>query len=147
MFKKYLIFSILMVLICTTLNAAEKSYGNFYSIEVVSNYDGDTITVNINGIPALFGDHISVRVFGIDTPEMKGECEKESQLAHEAKEYVHSVLEANDLRVNLINIKRDKYFRILADVQVGKDSLSKLLLDKGYAVEYSGGTKTKNWCE
>ena len=44
-------------------------------------YDGDTCTVSLpQGIPALFGDHITVRLAGIDTPEMKGICEEEKAL-------------------------------------------------------------------
>ncbi|MBV5347173.1 thermonuclease family protein [bacterium] len=134
-----------MLLLCTTVNAKEKTYGNFTSIAFVDNYDGDTITVNINGIPALFGKNISVRVYGIDTPEMDGECEKEVELAHDAKKYVHELL--LNSYVDLLNVRRDKYFRILADVQTSEGSLAKLLLDNGYAIKYDGGTKTKNWCE
>lgn len=41
-------------------------------------YDGDTCTVSLpRDIPALFGDHITVILAGINTPEMKGICEEE----------------------------------------------------------------------
>ena len=44
---------------------------SFQCVKYISNYDGDTVTVNIDNVPALFGSHIPVRVRGIDTPEMK----------------------------------------------------------------------------
>lgn len=124
----------------------EASYGEFKKVVFVDNYDGDTFTVDIPYVPAIIGENISVRVFGIDTPEIKGACEKEKQLAQEAKKYLHTLL-SNTEKINLLNIKRDKYFRILSDVRVSEGSVAKLLLDKGYAVEYDGGTKSKNWCE
>jgi len=30
----------------------------------------DTITVDVKGIPAVFGDDIGIRVAGVDTPEI-----------------------------------------------------------------------------
>jgi len=126
--------------------SVENSYGDFNDVVFIRNYDGDTFTVDIPNIPAILGDDINVRVLGIDTPEIKGHCIKEKQLAQETKKYVHDIL-SNSSKINLKNIKRDKYFRILADVETSEGDLAKLLLDKGYAVEYNGGTKLKNWCE
>ena len=124
----------------------EKSYGKFEDVVYISNYDGDTITVDIPYVPNILGDAITVRVYGVDTPEIKGSCEKEIILAKEAKKYVSTILRTS-YKINLTNVKRDKYFRILADVETTQGSLAKLLLDKGYAVEYDDGTKMKNWCE
>jgi len=50
-------------------------------------------------------------------------------------------------QVDLKNIERGKYFRIVADVFVDGESLSDLLIEAGMAVPYDGGTKTHNWCE
>ena len=130
----------------TSSVSREVTYGSFNNVLVISNYDGDTLTVDIPDVPALFGDNIKVRILGIDTPEIKGKCEKEKQLAQEVKLYVHNIL-SEATKIDLVNIKRDKYFRILADVKTSEGDLAKLLLDKGYAVEYDGGTKAKNWCD
>ena len=40
--------------------------------QIVEVYDGDTFKVDLPGMHALFGDDLSIRVLGIDTPEMKG---------------------------------------------------------------------------
>ena len=50
-------------------------------------------------------------------------------------------------RVDLKNIERGKYFRIVADVIVDGESLADILIETGLAVPYDGGTKGKDWCE
>ena len=113
----------------------------------VGNYDGDTITVNLPGLPPLFGEGVSVRLIGIDTAEMRGHgpCEKEKAI--QARDFVKQTL-LRAKRIDLMHPQRDKYFRILADVQVDGKSLSQALIASGLAVAYDGGTKTKvNWCD
>ncbi len=50
----------------------------FRCVKFLKNHDGDTLTFDIPGIHALLGKNISVRVLGIDTPEVstKNSCEK-----------------------------------------------------------------------
>ena len=50
-------------------------------------------------------------------------------------------------KIALKNLKRGKYFRIVADVYVDKESLAVMLVEAGVAIPYSGGMKTKNWCD
>lgn len=108
-------------------------------------YDGDTCMMSLPGIHPLFGDHISIRLAGIDTPEMKGRCDEESQLARKARDLVRSILSQARV-IRLSKASRDKYFRIDARVQADGQDLSEVLIDQGLAVPYDGGTKTKNWC-
>ncbi len=76
-------------------------------------YDGDTCTVSLpQGIPALFGDHITVRLVGIDTPEMKGICEEEKALARQAQALTQKLM-VQAVKIELLEPRRDKYFRIL----------------------------------
>jgi len=49
--------------------------------------------------------------------------------------------------IDLKNIERGKYFRIVADVFVDGESLADELIEAGIAVPYDGGKKTHNWCE
>ncbi len=119
----------------------------FRCVKVLKNYDGDTITVNIPDVPPLLGKNISVRVFGIDTPEVKtkNKCEKEA--GRIAKNLVTSTLK-NAKTVELHNVQRDKYFRILADVLVDGRSLKDILIKNNLAYEYDGGTKKHpDWCK
>ena len=62
-------------------HAKDKNFGNANVLEVTSIYDGDTFRGNIEGFPAVIGDSMSIRINGIDTPELRGKCDKEKQLA------------------------------------------------------------------
>jgi endonuclease YncB( thermonuclease family) len=112
----------------------------------VRNYDGDTITVNIPGFHPLVGEGASVRLIGIDTPEKRTSDQCEKSLGTLAQKYVEDILRKAK-KINLENVEKDKYFRYLADVQADGESLSKKMIEAGFAVPYDGGTKSKpNWC-
>ena len=49
-------------------------------------------------------------------------------------------------KIELRDVKRGKYFRLLATVYVDGKSLGDGLVQKGLAVVYGGGTK-KDWCD
>jgi micrococcal nuclease len=120
---------------------------SFRCVTYVENYDGDTLTVNIPRLPALFGYKVPVRIAHIDTAEMDSAdpCEKASAIA--AKDKVLSLLKGAK-KIDLINVKRDKYFRILSEVTVnGEFSLGAYLIANRLAVPYEGETKPlTNWC-
>lgn len=122
--------------------APVKSYGEVTVREVTSIYDGDTFTVNLKDYPPIIGERISVRVYGIDTPELRDNRPDVRDLALRAKQTTVAELRGAKV-IKLKNMRRDKYFRILADVEVDGRSLAKTLLDGGYAKPYDGGTKPK----
>ena len=127
-----------------TLNAADKSYGNARVLEITSIYDGDTFRVNIKGFPAIIGDRMSVRINGIDTPELRGKCEREKVLERKAKQFTVRKLRTGK-SIILKNIKRGKYFRLIADVYIDGINLGEQLIKQGHAVRYKGKTKI-SWC-
>lgn len=140
-------FSIFLSATTNAQSACAHDESTFRCVEVLKNYDGDTLTVNIPGVPPLFGKMISVRVHGIDTPEIrtKNNCEKEAGRA--ARNLVAATLR-NAKKVELHNVQRDKYFRILADVLVDGRSLKEVLLKNNLAYAYDGGTKKHpDWCK
>ena len=120
---------------------------NFRCVKYVKNYDADTITFNIPSTHPLLGKKINIRVYGVDTPELrtKNRCEKIKAL--EAKSIVTNLLiKAN--RIDLENVQRGKYFRIVADVKFDGNSLKNYLLKQGLAYKYYGKTKVKiDWCQ
>jgi micrococcal nuclease len=121
--------------------------GTFRCVKFEKNYDGDTITVQIPGVHPLLGRDISVRVYGIDTPEMKGKSPCEGERAKEARDLVRSLL-SGAKNIELRNLQRDKYFRILAEVVADGVSVREKLLGAKLAYPYDGGTKAKvNWCQ
>lgn len=124
----------------------DKNHGNLTVSEVTSIYDGDTFRANIKGLHPLIGERIGIRVAGIDTPEMRGKCKAEKELAQKAKQQTVSILRAAK-NIELRNVKRGKYFRIVADVYADGKNLTSELIKRGLGVPYDGGTKAKNWCK
>ena len=107
---------------------------------VIKVYDGDTITIAaklpFDNSPLY---RLSVRLNGIDTPEIKGKTDDEKIAAKQVKDAL-SILILNK-RVSLKNIQTEKYGRILADVYIGELHINKWLITEKYAVKYDGGTK------
>ena len=112
--------------------------------QVIKVYDADTITI-ASKLPydasPLY--RLSVRLNGIDTPEMKGKgvSDEEKEAAILARDFVSNLVLHK--HVHLENIESEKYGRILADVYIGDIHLNELLIKERYAVKYDGGTKIK----
>jgi micrococcal nuclease len=123
-----------------------KSFGGYEGAVYVRNYDGDTITFNLPGLHPIIGEKISIRVNGIDTPEIRGKCEKEKYDAKQAKEMVADILKDAE-QITLNNMERSKYFRIAADVIVDGENLGDMLVETGVAIRYDGGRKVHKWCD
>lgn len=124
----------------------EHTSDTFKCVEYLNNYDGDTITFNIPNTHPLFGQNISIRVRDLDTPELRGQPACEKKLAKVAKDRIQTIL-SKAKRIDLTDVGRDKYFRVLANVVADGQSISSLLLEQGLAYRYDGGTKRKiNWC-
>jgi endonuclease YncB( thermonuclease family) len=121
-------------------------YSNAIVKEVTSIYDGDTFRANIKGYPPIVGHRMAIRVKGIDTPEIRGKCKIEKVLARKAKQQTVLMLRGAKF-IELKNISRGKYFRLVADVYVDNVSLAEILINSKLAVKYDGGRKTKDWCE
>jgi len=123
-----------------------KNFGNVIVSEVMSIYDGDTFRANIAGWPDIISYRIGIRIGGIDTPELRSKCQIEKIKAKLAKQFtVENLRKAK--KIELRNMKRGKYFRIVADVWVDGKNLAEALFKAGHAVKYDGGTKTKDWCK
>ena len=132
----------LLLLMGTPVNSAEVLSGPIKAL-VISVYDGDTFTVRVFAWPDLT-IRVSVRVAGIDTPEIRGKCHEEKVKALAAKAYT---MGAVGQYVSLYDIRKGKYAgRVIARVETqdGHD-LGALLIVEGLARFYKGGTR-KGWC-
>lgn len=144
-----MIIQLLLPLIFSSIFAGsdcKHDHQNFRCVKYIKNYDADTVTFKIPGVHPLLGDNINIRVLGVDTPEVrtKNKCEKEK--ARNAKRLVANLLKRAK-RIDLTNISRGKYFRVVADVIIDGKSLSHYLLKNGLATNYDGGKKKKvDWC-
>ncbi len=107
-------------------------------------YDGDTVFIWI-----LLGKYpleLSVRVNGIDTPEMKGKGRSslEIEVAKAATDRVNELIGGKIIAVKIY--KWDKYGgRVIADIYIDKKktTLSTVLIREGLAKHYDGGKKEK----
>ncbi len=109
---------------------------------VVSVYDGDTLTVDAAPWPGLTA-RTKVRVAGVDTPEIRGKCQAEKDLAIRARDFVRSTV---GVEVRLTNIRPGKYAgRVIADVWVNGQKLSDLLMAENLGRPYHGGRR-EGWC-
>ena len=126
------------------ISATATEYGSVTVDSIYSIYDADTFRVVINNWPKIIGKNISIRIKGIDAPEIRGKCEIEKQKALVAKQFTVQLL-TNAKVIELRNIKRGKYFRILADVFVDGKNLAEMLINKKLVNTYNGGTR-EGWC-
>lgn len=113
--------------------------------KVVSVYDGDTMRVNVSGWPPVVGQNMPIRLRGVDTPEIRGKCQEEKRQAYAARNYVRERV-AQAHAIELRNIERGKYFRLVADVYLDGVLLSNELTAAGLARNYDGGRRSP-WCQ
>jgi endonuclease YncB( thermonuclease family) len=138
-----LFITALLTLSTSALGAPE--YGSVIVSEVRSIYDADTFKVHIEGWPDIIGKSVSIRVNGVDAAEMRGKCESEKLAAREAKQFTVAQLRQGKV-IELRNMKRGKYFRILADVYIDDVNLADQLIAAGLARPYDG-SKRLSWCD
>lgn len=108
--------------------------------QVIKVYDGDTITIASKmPYPESPLYRFSVRLNGIDTPEIKGKNEDEKEIAKKARNELSALIMNKE--ITLKNVQSEKYGRILAEVYLGDICLNDWLIEKKFAVKYDGGTK------
>lgn len=107
---------------------------------VIKVYDGDTITIAsklpYNDSPLY---RLSVRLNGIDTPEIKGKSEDEKTAAKSARDALSTII--LNKYVTLKNVQNEKYGRILADVYFDDLCLNEWMITERYALKYNGDKK------
>ena len=102
-------------------------------LEITKVYDGDTFKVNLNCTVDLFCKNIPIRPTNYDAFELRDPVNKRQ--ARAAREKLKSLL-ANAQRVELRNVRRGKYFRLVADVYVDDRRLSDIMLSTGLVKPY-----------
>ena len=121
------LFGILLLAGCAIHpQTQDKLYPDVKVSRLLRVIDGDTFACDIDEHSAIAGKNISIRLRGINTPELKSRDPEERKSANLEKQRLSGLL--NNARViELRNIDRDKYFRIDADVYIdGEPLLPKL---------------------
>ena len=132
---------------------SRKSCYNFRVTKINRVVDGDTIDVTIDLGFDLFKKE-RVRIAGVDTPEKRTRDLEEKALGIDATNWLKKKLEdtiAGDgdelsIRTELVG-GTGKYGRLLGWLYINEDALSlnEQMITEGYAWEYDGGTKQKNF--
>jgi len=139
------LLTVLGLALATTAALADATGPQRVPALVIGAYDGDTIDVSAELWPSLTWGG-GVRVLGVDTPEIRGDCTRERDKALEARDFVRGLL-VGEL-VLLADVKHDKYGgRVDAVVLLedGRD-LADILVAEGLGRRYDGGTRG-SWCE
>ena len=133
---------------------SRKSCYNFRVVKINRVVDGDTIDVTIDlGFDLMKKDR--VRIAGVDTPEKRTRDLEEKALGIDAtnwmKEKLEGAIKGDDELVIRTELKGGvgKYGRLLGWLYVGDGvvSLNEQMIIEGYAWEYDGGTKKKDFQE
>lgn len=105
--------------------------------KVVKVYDGDTFTIAFVWEGKVYRH--TIRVHGIDCPEIRSDDPNEKKLAIFAREKIRTLIYNKMVRVECL--KYDKYGRVLAHVFVDDEDVSEYLIRHKLAVFYDGTTK------
>ena len=141
------IIALLMIAASSLVFAAKEPVGVIYDWKILRVVDGDTVEVATPWVPAPIKQKMSIRIYGVDTPEKgwRGQCDKEKAMGEAASKFTKKVITESKVAQVWI-IGWDKYGgRILGDIILDGKSLRKMLIEKGFAREYYGDAK-KSWC-
>jgi len=105
-----------------------------YKATVTAVYDGDTITVDIDLGLGVWVHGQKIRLYGIDTPEMRGD-EREDGIV--SRDRVRELILDNDIILKTHRDKKGKYGRWLGEVFLDgiERSVNQILVDEGLAEE------------
>lgn len=140
----------LLLLAALLAGPASAAPGELYHWPVREVIDGDTISVEIPGLPREL-QPVKIRVLGIDTPERGGraKCAREREMATKATALTRFLVgdaQKHKRPIGFSKIGWDKYGgRVDAEVTIDGRSLSRTLIAAGLARPYDGG-KRSGWC-
>jgi endonuclease YncB( thermonuclease family) len=144
--KKIIITIVSMLAIAAFAQGKHKD-GVIYDTVITRVIDGDTVAFHAPFLPAPLKQELSIRVFGVDTPEkgFRAQCPSEDQRGQAATAFTKAQINAAVKR-QVVLMDWDKYGgRVLGDVILDGKSLRQMLISNGFAREYYGEAK-QSWC-
>lgn len=118
-----------------------------YNYDITRVIDGDTVVISAPYLPDPLPKELSLRIFGIDTPEKgkRAHCESEAEFGIKSSKFTLNLINHSTSR-KIVIYGWDKYGgRVLGDVILDGVSLKQMLLNNGYAKPYFG-QKKDSWC-
>jgi endonuclease YncB( thermonuclease family) len=144
---KFLTTLVLSLVLVTPVLAQKQKAGVTYDANITRVIDGDTVAFEAPFLPDPLKKELSVRVFGVDTPEkgFRAKCPQEDQRGQNASAFTKKMI-AQATKRQVVLMDWDKYGgRVLGDVLLDGKSLRAMLIENGFAREYYGEAKT-SWC-
>lgn len=136
-----------IALVATPALAQKTPVGVTYDAKVVKVSDGDTVQVEAPWVPAPIKKVVSIRIFGVDTPEkgFRAQCPAEDVKGLAASAFTKDLV-AKAKKTQYVLYDWDKFGgRVLGDMLLDGKSLRAQLIANGYAREYFGEAK-QSWC-
>lgn len=141
-----ILLSLLLAISAWSATATEKT-GVAYDFRVTRVIDGDTVGFEAKFLPDPLKKELSVRVYGVDTPEkgFRAKCDAENKRGLEATAFTKKMI-SSAKRTRVVVMDWDKYGgRVLGDILIDGISLRSMLISSGYARPYFGEAK-QSWC-
>ena len=146
MIKRFRLFLLLCIFWMAPFSPVAAIDPHFHNVTFHRCYHVHSCFVSIPNVPDIFGDVILIRIAGIITPEILGQCDKEKKLAVKARNFVNTVLE-NAGEIELFDLERGEYFNLTARIMANGENVSKMLLDKKFALSATATSGKSNWCK
>lgn len=141
------LLTLLLIVPCLAFAQPKQKPGVTYDAVITRVIDGDTVGIQATWLPAPLKPELSIRVFGVDTPEKghRAACASEAARGEAATAFTKAQINAATKR-QIVLMSWDKYGgRVLGDVLLNGQSLRGMLITNGFAREYYGEAKT-SWC-
>lgn len=139
---------LILILFSPVVFAGKDVKGVLYDAVITRIIDGDTVAFEATFLPKPLKPELSIRVYGVDTPEKghRSKCPSEASRGQKATEFTTGAV-SSAKTIQILLIDWDKYGgRVLGDVILDGKSLREMLIVQGFAREYYGEAK-KSWCE
>ena len=127
---------ITIILFCQFFNSM--NVFSQWKIDVISVYDGDTITANVHLPFSITLSNQKIRLLYIDAPEIKGGNDESRKAAGKSKDYLIKLLKGTQIYLYTVpkQPERDAFGRILGILKTKYVIVNKKMIEDGHAVLY-----------
>jgi len=144
-FRPALVLALPLLAISTAPAPADETLSGPVPAMVLRVIDGDTIVVRAR---IWLGQTVetNVRIAGIDTPELRGDCDAERAMAERARELLIGLIGEDG--VALRDIQYGTFAgRVVARVETADGDVTRPLIDAGLGRPYNGRGARPDWCD
>lgn len=147
MMIKNILILLLVAMLSQSVFAQRQKPGIIHDTVIIRVVDGDNVVIAAPYLPSPLKKELSLRVFGVDTPEKgaRAKCKQEAELGAMATDFTKKMV-ARSKKQQVLLMEWDKYGgRVLGDIVLDGKSLRDMLIQNNLAREYYGDAKSK-WC-